>query len=605
MEIPHNHINYKDYHFLNANQKENQSQLPQNIIYNQDFPKNEISNHYQKENCESDSKNYSTKNPKHSSKLFNYKFDKNLEEFHNKNTSSQNKRNSFSFANIDLIERKTESNMNYVGFENKIGDNSCYINVILHFLYFFPSVNDFLIKVYNGKLISFQNINNCFIDFDKKEYFLFLLGKTLFEYQKNLSNYNNENITVLNTTEFRKNLQEVSKNIYALNKFGDPVEFLIFILNEINNHNTEEIHKDFFINLIEEIKCDICLDMNQINEYDKNNFIHHICVKEIMKRIKKNNISFEHYNHKLFEYHYDINPEDNKKCEKCGNKMKKRLKYIGKNCPRFLLLNCCWDQSQDINDVLKFLYLLSLEDKLSHLFCCEKENDSMYNLLGIIFYSSSLSHYISVIFNLVKNLFILYNDDKIKELSSIHEVYKEITAEQIRKNQNPKAFFYPILLIYYNEIIYNDDTTLRINDYSEKKFRELEYECSRAIKSYKALSEEEKQQNYLNYVQAQIRYDQTRKKSMGPMHGSFAMTIEEDNKYINNKNFISCEINHKNNFNSINQANNDENKDMEVENNYNDNNRNALTEKKRKNKRSETQYTYHYRKNPDFFSNIL
>ena len=36
----------------------------------------------------------------------------------------------------------------YVTLENRIGENACYINVIIHFLYIFPCVNDYLIKKY-------------------------------------------------------------------------------------------------------------------------------------------------------------------------------------------------------------------------------------------------------------------------------------------------------------------------------------------------------------------------------------------------------------------------------------------------------------------------
>ena len=45
-------------------------------------------------------------------------------------------------------ETKLLTNSQYVSFENQIGDNSCYINVIMHFLYIFPCVNDYLIKKY-------------------------------------------------------------------------------------------------------------------------------------------------------------------------------------------------------------------------------------------------------------------------------------------------------------------------------------------------------------------------------------------------------------------------------------------------------------------------
>ena len=49
-------------------------------------------------------------------------------------------------------ETKLLTNSQYVSFENQIGDNSCYVNVIMHFLYRFPCVNDFLIKKYQETL---------------------------------------------------------------------------------------------------------------------------------------------------------------------------------------------------------------------------------------------------------------------------------------------------------------------------------------------------------------------------------------------------------------------------------------------------------------------
>ena len=94
-----------------------------------------------------------------------------------------------------------------------------------------------------------------------------------------------------------------------------------------------------------------------------------------------------------------------------------------------------------------------MEDNLENLFHCENNKKKLtFNLLGMVLYSGALSHYINVMFNIEKNIFVLYNDDKIKELSNIHEVYKEITAEQIKYN-HPNAFYYPVLLIYYREII--------------------------------------------------------------------------------------------------------------------------------------------------------
>ena len=417
--------------------------------------------------------------------------------------------NSINLNNLSLIERKIESNSLYVGFENKYGENSCYINVVIHLLYFFPCINEYLIKLYQNKKDSLNYSNSNITNFNNIDFFLFLLGKTLYEYQSILSNLENRGITILHTTELRKYLDLISNNFYELNKVADPVELLTFLLNIINKNNQIEVHKYFFINLIEEIQCNGYCQKKNIKKYDKDNFIYHIYVDEIMNEINKNHLHFQHYNHNLFKFSRIISLNFFKNCKKCGNQIKRILKCNGPEYPIFLLLNCIWNtQNIEVKKVIKFLYLLSLEDDLNNLFLCIHNNNQriIYNLLGMILYSSALSHYVNVMFNIQNNKFVLYNDDKIKELNSIHEVYREITVEQIKKN--PKAFFYPVLLVYYKEIIYNDNNTIKINDYTIQKYNNLVEECKKAKKEKEIiLTEEQKRQNYLEYVKAQMIFD--------------------------------------------------------------------------------------------------
>ena len=205
-----------------------------------------------------------------------------------------------------------------------------------------------------------------------------------------------------------------------------------------------------------------------------------------------------------------------------------------------------------------------------------------------------------------KNIFILYEDDKIQELSSIHEVYKEITSEQIKKN--PKVFFYPVLLIYYREILYNDEKTMRLNNYSDIKFHNLEEDCLKLINFPIALTNEQKRQNYLEYVKAQKLYDRKRKYSMEPLNGSFDMIVEEEDQkdFTSNKTDIPCNNNYYNNLNNKNIDKNDDNNSMLVEDNYKISE--EKTEKKRTYKRNQTQYINHnnnHFKKFDFFKNIM
>ena len=435
--------------------------------------------------------------------------------------------------NLSILKKEIESSSLYVGFENQIGQNSCYINVVLHFLYYFPCINEFLIKLYiNNKDNSNFSNNNITNDINL-DLFLFLLGKTLLEYQKVLSNPEKKGITILHTIELRQYLDKISNNLYQFNKVADPVELLQFLLNIVNKSNQNEIHKYFFINLIEELKCEHCQN-NNITKYDKDNYIYHIYVEEIMNFIHQNNLTFQNYNHNCFKISNSIILNDVKNCENCQSQMKKIIKCKGPNYPIFLLINCIYNNPRpSLKDIIKFLYILPLEECLENLFCCANNNGKqriIYSLLGMILYSPALTHYINVIFNIQKSIFVLYDDDKIKELNSIHDVYKEITLEKMKNN--PNAFFYPVLLIYYKEIIFDDYITIKKNEYTLPKYNYLKEECKRIKKENEIiLTDKQKQENYLELVKAQMKYEQKKKKN-------FDNYFETDNDKENDK--IGC-----------------------------------------------------------------
>ena len=595
MEVEQNHNNFNYFSFQGSHQKQNHAESYKNkesFGYNSD---NERINKFQREleNYEK-RKRHSATELKQNSNLFHFNFNMELIDNPEIKISPEKNLNSFLFSsNSSLIERKIESHLHYVGFENKYGENSCYINVILHFLYYFPSVYEFLTEFYKKKRDSFNNFNNIHSS-ENIDYFLYLLGKTLFEYQQIFSKNNEKGIIILNTNELRHCLQTITDNKFALNKVGDPAELLTFLLNEINNYNKLEIHNDFFINLEEEIKCDNCLNKNEIKKYDENNFIYYIYVNEIFQNIKQNNITFAKYCKKLFQFSYLNSLNNAKICKQCGNKEKYSIKYKGSNIPKYLLINCIWGKLRpDLKDVLKFLYLLPLENKINNLFYCEDiqndDGDVFYHLFGMILYSPCLCHYINVIYNREKNLFVLYNDDRIKELFSIHEVYREITSEQLK--YNPEVFYYPVLLIYYNENIYNNHKSREINEYTCNLYYKLKEDCFKAKNFHTVLTEEQKKNNYYEHIKAQIKFEKSRRRhSMKPNKNFMEMIIEEEQKDINYKDNDNFKYSNKNDINI------DNDKKKEMNNNTNnmmieDNHRNNQfdTERKRTNKRSGTQ----------------
>ena len=606
MNAPNNFTNigfFNNHEFQQSQNVEDHSQAQLNL--SSDSEKDKILQ-FQTE-LENNEKKFISKsfpNQHENTNLFHFSFSDDLIES-DKNSSSKLKQNFSLYNNISFVEKIKENSMHYVGFENKYGENSCYINVILHFLYIFPSVNEFLIKFYKTKLDNFINtINNDINSKNNIDYFLFTLGKTLFEYQKILSNYNNKDVTILNTSELRQCLQLISNNYFPLNKVGDPVEFLTSLLNEINKYNNLEIHNDFFINLIEEKKCNSCLNKNEIKKYDENNFIYYVSINEIIQNINKENINFENYSHQLFKFSQINTSKCESKCKQCGNTLKNQIKFINETFPTYLLLNCIWNKRKpDLNDVIKFLYLLSLEDNITNLFFCEIKNKEigLYNLLGMILYSPALSHYINVIFNFEKNIFVMYDDDKIKEIPTIHDVYKEMTSEQIKKN--PERYYYPVLLIYYKEIIYNDKKTVLLNNYTSYHSNQLEEECLKAKNSHIPLTEEQKKQNLIELEIAQRRIERNRRYSMNQTNNSFSMHIEEEND-IKEQNKLFPEINDNRSKLLKSEEKSKENNNMILEEKTQKEN----TEKKRTNKRFGTQninHKYYHFQNFDFFQDIL
>ena len=496
----------------------------------------------------------------------------------NKDNKSKSDINDLINQMLSQKETKLLTDSQYISFDNFIGDNSCYVNVIMHFLYLFPCVNDFLIKKYQEHLkqiekekeiqkekesekekekekesqkdtpidlkneesepqskkepviqtpneIITKKPENSIKSLDKKKKkendlnnFLFNLGKILNSYQNILSkNDPKNNITNLNTFELRKSLSICSDNKFKLNSISDPVEFLIYILDIINKENSEEIHLYFHLKLIEEVRCINFCPFKSNRKYDKDNFIYQIYVEEIFNYIKNQKLSFDDFRENLFMLSYYSIQNEMNTCQKC-NSIKNKILICNNEdgSPKFLLVNCVWNNVKpDLKDVIKFLYFISLIEQLDNLFICPLKNEkSNYYLNGIIFYSFTLCHYINLIFNLQKNVFTLYNDTGIMEFENMNEVYNYITKGQLKKNN--KAYFYPVLLVYGKENIYDEKILLKLKRTNKISYELLLEECDKLVfkvnnkPKEKPLTQEEIDKNMRELYLAQIRYERQR-----------------------------------------------------------------------------------------------
>ena len=431
---------------------------------------------------------------------------------------------------IKKKENKIISDYHYVTFQNAFGENTCFINVILHLLNNIPELDDYLISLYkidaSNKDIKYKKTNKDDKNLKNINKFLVLLGKILNQYENIIDKENNKcknknkkkQVTVVKTLNMRKILESISSNKFPLNSIADPIELFTFILDILNDYLNGDLHKSFYLELIDEFYCkgeNNC--QNVSNKYDKDNFIYHIYIDEILNFIEKNNLKIKDYKNNLFEYSYKLFLSENTKtCEKCQKKMCHDLSCL--NYPEFLLINCVWKESNPIvDDVIKFFLLLSLKDDLNNLFICSKKKKNKkypYYLLGFILYSFTLSHYIICIYNYNKNLFVLFDDESVKEYNNFNELIIDITANSLKLNG--KSFFYPVMLIYTKDFLY-DNKIIKFNNLNDNDEQNIIYKCNEAISEYEyqnKINEGEKYNNYNEYIKKQIEIENEIKKDI-------------------------------------------------------------------------------------------
>ena len=449
-----------------------------------------------------------------------------------------------SFANSNFLEESNISlqknkiskfltDEHYITFVNEYGDNSCYVNVIIHLIHNISDINNILTSLYQieeMKKSSEEKNKNEKIEKEKKlektpedskkiielNPLLIDLGHILMDYESILNEQNKyqfNQITFLDTKKFRITLDKIGngKN-FNLNCTADPVELLTLILENLNKNYQKEGYNIFYLELVDKVNCRRNCPSVMSRRFDKDNFIHHIYIEELLSYISDNAIKFKNSKGDLFSLSYALYKDEPKECSRCNILMDKYLLCM--NVPKFLFINFirkCGNPK--IADIEKVLFLISLEEDLNHLFICHNtgyNNKTFYNLLLIIFYSYSLCHYIIVIFNRKRHLFVIYDDEIVKEFQTIFEVYQEITSGSIRESNG--AVFYPVLITYTRENIYNDDD-INLNYLDEKKYIELINEVEKAQNDFNqknTLTEEQKKQNLNELINAQKNYEKNK-----------------------------------------------------------------------------------------------
>ena len=414
-------------------------------------------------------------------------------------TESQNHQlnDDYYFLSDEDIKNKCRfyTNNNYVVFENNNGENACYINVFLHFLYSCKDISYFLCNLYiidkqdnQNKTDNNNNENNTNKEEDKNK-LLILLGQILYNYNEALKNKKNR-VTVLRTKKFRQFLNNFSKGKFRMNHVADTVDFINYIFEILNEQNKEETEKYFVLKLNEHYVCSQTCNIKRTTKYDKDNFIYQIYTEEVLNYLEANsNIKF--YN-RLFQLSQMSFLRDAIKCSKCGKDMNKRI--CCDNNPKILIINCVWlEEMPNISKVLKFYALIKLKDELKCLFQINnKKKKLFYSLTHIILYSSALSHYIIAVYHPISKIFYLVDDNMVIEFKKLVDLISSVTANLLRNNEH--FYYYPVLLIYSNSEKY-DQETLDKNLMNEEIYNDLINQCNKSIQEYKERKNKNKNVN--------------------------------------------------------------------------------------------------------------
>ncbi len=375
-----------------------------------------------------------------------------LDEY-NKNLNN-NKLENKKENEIKNKETNEAINEKYIPLSNPIGENACYINVSIQLLYNTIPFRDYIFSL-KSNLNNFDELINNFYK--------------IFEQYKSMTM---ENIFPIDTKKFRIILKKFSNNSFEIDYSADPIDFIIFLFNDIIIYNNDIIHKIFYIDIREQYNCNKCKN-EKIIKYDKDNFFHVIYIEEVLNFCEINKCDFENFYNKLFLINKEISYQIFMSCEKCkknniNNIMEKRT--ICKQLPSNFLINCIWsNKNPDFEQIVKIYFMIQNDFHINNLYDTNNINKN-YIFKGMILYSYHLYHYIICLYDYFKKLFILINDETILSFKNMQEMINYLIVPE------NNFCFYPVIIMYIeNDKKYNNNFNLNKNFYNNLMKRVKEY----------------------------------------------------------------------------------------------------------------------------------
>lgn len=445
-------------------------------------------------------------------------------------------------------------------FQNEIGEQNCFLNVIIHCLHYTPEIDLFFEQE----------------DFPSKEQFHLLdeLQRILEKYRSLVSSIYfkrvPKNMRFCNPREIRQELEYLfkSSNLFQLGVLGDPSDVFYVLMSAIHAycsgednllaHSDEECknekcpsHNCFYFDIAEQIECQNCNQKSDIYKFPSFTFIYDIEVKEIMDNIDRMQY-LNLFNGKLFQIHKPINStkiknEDNKCPGGCGNPHP--IKHTMLVSPKsYLCFTLNWnEQNPKLAEICKFIFTIPeilVNNELFEIY--EPLNVRKYFLYGLICFCDN--HHIAFyqVQEKIKAYWVYHNDMEIQKMDS----YKEVISYCIMNRYYPKMLFYKEITektqiaFSVQNTEFTDGDFFSLFNHSLKVDREnaLSYNNEDSQKNRVRPGDQAKKTQDENLIQAltamKMRAEKKKRKTSSELDGDEYDIYTHSNNYTSSNNYI-------------------------------------------------------------------